>query len=393
VDARIPATALIVLSHVAGLDAGTGTGGRKDVLMTSNPSPRAWLAVATVAATAVLGAQSAVPVLIRSGSFPSEIADEAAAIRDPPVMAALEAGERALRNREYDIALDSFKKANKLQGGTSPVAMFEISRAYRALNAFKNEADTCLEALKYAGQHSHLAAVLHNQLGLALQSLADKHVSGSLEDAEREFRAAIASSGTFAQAQYNLGVVLLKQRRDEEGKAVLTTYAGMRGMANADAVRRLIDNPRRARENFAPDFRLTTLEGEYLQSEEFTGRTVLLDFWGAWCAPCRAATPELVKLQKKYGASAFLLLGISSDPPADEQKVRDYVAEYKMVWPQNIDATRTIHNAFEVRTFPTYIVLDADGIIRERVQGWGPATIGRLEAAIRTSLKDGFPKN
>jgi thiol-disulfide isomerase/thioredoxin len=332
----------------------------------------------------------AVAVPIRSGSFPPEIADDVAAIRNGEFLTALEAGERALRNREYDTALDAFRKANTAVGKTSPVALFEISRAYHALSAFKNEADTCLEALKHVGNNARLAAILHNQRGLALQALVEKNVSGSLQDAEAEFRAAVASSGAVPSALYNLGIVLLKQRRDEEGRAVLKAYVRMPGVSNAGLVDRMIENPRRARENYGPDFRLTTLTGEYLQSEEFLGRTVLLDFWGTWCAPCRAATPELVKLQKRYAQDRVVMVGISSDPPGDEQKVRDYVAEYKMIWPQNIDTARKIHNAFEVRTFPTYIVLDAEGIIRERVLGWGPQTIGRLEAAIQKSLKGDF---
>jgi thiol-disulfide isomerase/thioredoxin len=332
----------------------------------------------------------AVAVPIRSGSFPPEIADEVAAIRNPEFVTALEAGERALRNREYDTALDAFRKANALEGKTSPVALFEISRAYHALSAFKNEADTCLEALKYTGSRARLTAALHNQRGLALQALAEKNAGGSFEGAEEEFRAAIASLGIFPAAHYNLGMLLLKRRRDDEGRAALTAYVRMPGITNARAVERIIENPRRARENYAPDFRLTTLKGEYLQSEEFLGRTVLLDFWGTWCAPCRAATPELVKLQKRYADANVLLVGISSDRPDDEQKVRDYVAEYKMIWPQNIDTTRAIHNAFNVNYFPTYIVVDADGIIRERVQGWGPQTIGRLDTAIRKSLKGDF---
>jgi thiol-disulfide isomerase/thioredoxin len=357
----------------------------------ASPGVIAFILLAPAGAS-LLVAQSpvAVPVPIRSGTLPVEIADEAAAIRNPEFLSALEAGERALRAKEYDTALDSFRKANVLEGRTSPVALFEISRAYHALGAFKNEADTCLEALKYAGANGRLAAALHHQRGLALQSLAEKGTAGTLRDAEDEFRAALTSYSGFAPAQYSLGVVLLKQRQDAEGQEVLRAYLRMPAITNADAVRRLVDNPRRARENYAPDFRLTTLAGEYLQSDELAGKTVLLDFWGTWCPPCRAATPELVKLQKKYSADPVLLIGISSDPPADEQKVRDYVAEYRMLWPQNIDVTRKVHTAFEVRTFPTYIVLDGDGIIRERVQGWGPATIGRLETAIRKSLKGEF---
>jgi hypothetical protein len=59
------------------------------------------------------------------------------------------------------------------------------------------------------------------------------------------------------------------------------------------------------------------------------------------------------------------------------------------VWPQNLDANRAIHNVFQILSFPTYIVLDGEGIVRERVHGWSATTISRLQRAIENSVKDG----
>jgi thiol-disulfide isomerase/thioredoxin len=48
------------------------------------------------------------------------------------------------------------------------------------------------------------------------------------------------------------------------------------------------------------------------------GRVVLVDFWATWCKPCRAQTPELVKLEQKLRARGFDLVSISADE-ADQQ--------------------------------------------------------------------------
>ncbi len=48
------------------------------------------------------------------------------------------------------------------------------------------------------------------------------------------------------------------------------------------------------------------------------GKVVLVDFWATWCKPCRAETPELVKLQRQLRARGFDLVTISSDEPEQE---------------------------------------------------------------------------
>jgi thiol-disulfide isomerase/thioredoxin len=155
-----------------------------------------------------------------------------------------------------------------------------------------------------------------------------------------------------------------------------------------DHAKRMIDNPRRAREAFAPDFSLTTRAGEFISSKDLAGRTVLLDFWGTWCGPCRDATPGLVNLYKRLEGPSFELIGISSDPASDKQVWMDYIDKNKMLWPQHQDTTRAVHRAFQIEAFPTYIVVDAEGVIRLRLTGFSPSsTMSALESDIKKSLK------
>jgi|SRR5271165_2961120 len=50
------------------------------------------------------------------------------------------------------------------------------------------------------------------------------------------------------------------------------------------------------------------------------GKVVLYDFWATYCAPCRAETPELLKLEKKLHASGFVLVTISADEPESDAR-------------------------------------------------------------------------
>ena len=47
------------------------------------------------------------------------------------------------------------------------------------------------------------------------------------------------------------------------------------------------------------------------------GGVVLIDFWAAWCKPCRAENPNVVRMYKKYGGDQFEILGVSLDRKKD----------------------------------------------------------------------------
>ncbi len=70
----------------------------------------------------------------------------------------------------------------------------------------------------------------------------------------------------------------------------------------------------------------------------------------------------------------------------------DYIAKTKMEWPQYLDLNRQILRTFQVNVFPTYIVVDTEGIVRTRRAGYGLGAIEELENAIKKSIKDGAAK-
>jgi thiol-disulfide isomerase/thioredoxin len=302
---------------------------------------------------------------------------------DPKFTQALQRGEAAMRVRQFEAALDAFKQANAIGKKTSAVALLGMSRAYHELAAFKTEADTCAEALKYVGDNLALATTVHLQRGNAFVALAQKPTDKALRDAEAEFRGVLISADPAPIAWYNLGVVLLKQNRDPEGTLALQTYIDGSGRpAEVALAKKMIENPRRARELFAPDFSISTMDGEYISLADYQGRVVLLDFWGTWCAPCLAATPSLVDIAKDLAKKPFAMIGISSDKPADAEKLRDYVSQKKMAWAHVHDLSRRIIAPYDVRSYPTYVVIDAEGIVRDRFQGWSGSMAGNLRSSI-----------
>ena len=63
----------------------------------------------------------------------------------------------------------------------------------------------------------------------------------------------------------------------------------------------------------APDFTLPDTDGVDFSLSDLKGKYVLLDFWAAWCKPCRAENPNVLRMYNKYGGENFEILGVSLD--------------------------------------------------------------------------------
>jgi peroxiredoxin len=301
--------------------------------------------------------------------------------------AELTKGRSLLRRSQFEEALKSFKRANDTREKKCAECLNLMAEAYIGLEAYKNAVESADKVLLLAGDDKQLAFAAYNNKGVALQAWAEKKDQKKLQAAEATFRQGLAIEGAPPVFRYNLGVVLLQLNRDPEGIAEIQQYlkAQPKG-ATAENAKKLAANPRRARENYAPDFSFTSSEGEHIELEDLQGKVVLLDFWGTWCPPCVESVPELRNLHKKYSKEpSFVLIGISSD--SDEEVWREFTTKNKMVWPQYRDKDRRIQRAFGVRAFPTYIVIDHEGIVRHRSVGMTWSRAASLDEAIRKQVK------
>lgn len=300
----------------------------------------------------------------------------------------IQTGRNFMRQRKWEDALKAFKRANDLKGKTSAEAHLLMADAYMGLGAYKNVAQSADKVVEFAGNNPELQAQAYNLKAIAIQKQsAGGKDQKKLQEAEAALRLAVTAKADYAESHYNLGVVLLQQNRDPEGVAELKKYLELAPdqSFSADA-RKIIDNPRRAREPFAPDFSITTSEGEYISLDDLKGKVVLLDFWATWCPPCVVSLPALRNLNKKFTKSEkFVLLGISSDN--DEDKWSNFIVKQEMVWPQFLDRQRAVQRAFRVNAFPTYIVLDHEGVIRFRTSGASFESEAELSHAIEKQIK------
>jgi len=293
-----------------------------------------------------------------------------------------------LRRQRYEEALKSFKRANDMRDKKSAQSFLGMAQAYHGLEAYKNVVESTDRAIEFSGGDAGLMAQAYNLKGLALQAQSEGKNQKKLQESEAALRQGLAlGTDAVPMLHYNLGFVLMQQNRDPEGVTALKKYLELQPRAaNSEDVSQVIGNPRRAREPYAPDFSFTTADGEHVTVEDLRGKVVVLDFWGTWCPPCVSAVPSLRELNKKYSKDpAFMMVGISTRD--DEDTWRSFIAENKMTWRHTRDETGAVQRAFKVRGFPTYLVIDHEGIMRYRATGVSEQREAALDDAVRKQLK------
>lgn len=114
----------------------------------------------------------------------------------------------------------------------------------------------------------------------------------------------------------------------------------------------------------APDFTLTTPEGDTFSLSSLRGKYVLIDFWASWCPDCRKANPLLVELYNEFKNKDFTILGVSIDE--DKERWLTAIEKDGLTWAQVITEggwNSEVAKVYAIRWLPTSFLIDPDGII------------------------------
>jgi cytochrome c biogenesis protein CcmG/thiol:disulfide interchange protein DsbE len=122
----------------------------------------------------------------------------------------------------------------------------------------------------------------------------------------------------------------------------------------------------------APDFTLTSLDGERYTLSKLRGKVVLVNFWATWCPPCRREIPDLSRLHTKYKDRDFMVLGISLDE-IDPDQIRKFAKNYKISYPvlhgPRSELGEIAKSYGGIQAIPTSFLIDKQGNIRARYIG------------------------
>jgi thiol-disulfide isomerase/thioredoxin len=293
----------------------------------------------------------------------------------------LAADKKAL-GHDYLAAIQLYKRATKASGYRCAACQIGLAKAYSARGELKDAAKSAEAALPMTEEPALLAAAW-NQLALAQFSLAGDDAA-KLRLAETSFREALKLVPT-PTIRFNLGVTLLRLGRDAEGLAELRAFIDSAPQTTqAKAARDILENPRRARESMLPSLDLQTLDGRRLTNADLAGKVVLIDFWGTWCAPCRASIPSLKALVERTRDQPLVVVSVSND--SDEKALKSFISEHSMTWAQVWDRSGNFGDEFKIRSYPTYLLVDHEGVIVFRYSGWSEHVEDSIRAYLRRAL-------
>ena len=123
----------------------------------------------------------------------------------------------------------------------------------------------------------------------------------------------------------------------------------------------------------APDIRLPNPQGDTMALSDLRGQIVLLDFWAAWCGPCRRENPNVVKLYDQYSDKGFTVFSVSLD-----RNMNDWVSAIEkddLKWEYHVSELKFWQTEaikpYGVTSIPATFLLDKDGrIIAQNLRGY-----------------------
>jgi len=131
----------------------------------------------------------------------------------------------------------------------------------------------------------------------------------------------------------------------------------------------------------APDFTLTTLQGESVQLKDLRGRTVILNLWASWCPPCRAEMPALQRVSQDYPPDELVILAVNLTSQDSREAAAQFAQENNLTFPILLDESGVVGALYQTSALPTTFFIASDGTIREMIVG-GPISEALLRAQV-----------
>src|SRR3954468_6613484 len=116
-----------------------------------------------------------------------------------------------------------------------------------------------------------------------------------------------------------------------------------------------------------PPLELADPDGHVHRLADYRGKTVLVNFWATWCAPCRAEMPSMERLRHEMDGRPFAILVVNvGEGP---RIAREFAQQLSLEFPILLDRESRVARAWRARLLPATYVIGPDGAIRYSVLG------------------------
>lgn len=117
----------------------------------------------------------------------------------------------------------------------------------------------------------------------------------------------------------------------------------------------------------APEFELTTFDGEVVSLADLAGKGVVLNFWASWCDPCRAEADLLERAWRLEQDRGIVFIGL--DYLDQEHAALAYLAEFDITYPNGPDLQSAAARRYGIQGVPETFFIDPEGKIASMVIG------------------------
>ncbi|MFP4846245.1 redoxin domain-containing protein [Winogradskyella sp. PE311] len=120
----------------------------------------------------------------------------------------------------------------------------------------------------------------------------------------------------------------------------------------------------------APDFESPTPDGDMVRLNDIKGKVTIIDFWAAWCGPCRRENPNVVRIYEKYHEKGLEIIGVSLDGQSRQQNPKkawlDAIDADKLTW-HHVSSLKyfrdPVAELYNIQAIPATFILDSKGTI------------------------------
>ena len=306
-------------------------------------------------------------------------------------------GAKYEKGKQLSAAVDSYRAALKVSGGHCLSCLDALARVQMNMELYKDSAATAAQIAAQAPDAKARAQAEFRE-GLAYFRLYfaqtegegaidkdPKHAANSLKQAEAVLKQGETDDPEDEAVRMLHGRALAAMKRDEEASREFTACAAASGASPEECARaqRFAKDVSLARGEPIPAFEVKAMDGKTVSLDSLAGKVVLVDFWATWCTYCKRDSDYIQSMLDSFDDGRFVLLEVNVDE--NEAAWVRYVKDERLQGLQTRDETKEMRSLFHVSGYPTYVIFDGDGIVRERAVG----IEGDLKGTVRKLLATG----